>query len=457
MKKFIYISTILAATAFATVSCSNEEKDLFDQSAAERTESAVTEYKEALTANGGKWVMDYFTNDEECGYTYVVTFNNDGSVTFTGKNKWIGTTVMSESSLWSVISDNGPVLTFNSYNTIFHVFSTPENFADPDWPSGHDDDIDEQGYGHKGDYEFLLMSKDENTIRLKGKKYDQTILLRRLPADTDDEAYLNSVDNMKAELFNDKFPSLVITDANGENYSMTAAPSETYNNGNRTSCGVYSIYPLDGDPVTQTVTANAIITSEGIRFSKVVEIPRADANAEPLKVQTFKYQEGGYLLCTDDNATTIKGLSFGELFNSKSYVWVWNKSMLGGTFASLYTDMVAACKAKPLRENFKSFRFTRIDNEKYGLIFKSGDYEGTIYCILTVSGDNAIKFEFDGSYDDTAKFYFKNSATKTVLESLLNAFNSSSFHLECDSYLVATRMKLVSDANSEDYIVVDVQ
>ena len=132
MKKFLYITAVLATVALTSVSCKNEVEDLFDQSAAERTQSAVDEYTAVLTANGGKWVMEYFTTSKEPGYIYVFTFNADGSVVISGKNKWIGDVYKSEKSLWTMLSDNGPVLSLNSYNKVFHVFASPEDI--PSFP-----------------------------------------------------------------------------------------------------------------------------------------------------------------------------------------------------------------------------------------------------------------------------------------------------------------------------------
>ena len=46
MKKFLYIATMLAAVATATTSCKSEVDDLFDTSAAERTQQAMTLLRE---------------------------------------------------------------------------------------------------------------------------------------------------------------------------------------------------------------------------------------------------------------------------------------------------------------------------------------------------------------------------------------------------------------------------
>ena len=70
-------------------SCNNEIDDIFDQNAAERTESAMKDYEAFLLADGGKWRMEYFCNSTEEGYNFIVSFRNDGSVTISGKNKYI--------------------------------------------------------------------------------------------------------------------------------------------------------------------------------------------------------------------------------------------------------------------------------------------------------------------------------------------------------------------------------
>ncbi len=458
MKKFIYISTILAATALTSVSCKNEEKDLFDQSAAERTEAVANDYMTALTADGGKWVMDYFTNENECGYTYVLTFKNDGTVTFTGNNKWIGGTVKSETSLWEVISDNGPVLTFNSYNTIFHVFSTPENFVDPEWPSSHTDDVDEQGYGHEGDYEFVLMSRDDNSIRLKGKKYGFTIMLRRLPADTDDVAYLTQVDEQKTKLFCDKFSSLVITDATGEQFIMEAAESETYNNNGRTSCGVYTIYPAKGDKITQNVTANAIVTAEGLRFAKEVSVPRADASAEPLKIQAFNYNSENGTLVSEDNSVVITAMSLSSLLANTIYSWEVDTDNLGGKFVDAY-----AAAAQGMHDRYKGRRdlsdICYSANMYDGVmtnnvIFYGGNAKGTLYTDVKITDDNTVSIAYNGNTEGDNATTFINAVP--ALKTFLDMLSGENFKLSASSLINPKTIKVTCADNANDYFYVTI-
>ncbi|MDE6510862.1 MAG: DUF4302 domain-containing protein, partial [Muribaculaceae bacterium] len=192
MKKNIYIS-ILAALALTA--CSNDSEEIFDQSAAERLEQYKKDYADVLTADGGLWSMEYFANPDEPGYVFVMKFDKNGSVDISANHKWIGGEFKQETSLWKMIADNGPVLSFNSYNNLFHIFSDPANIEGPDAPKGEEGDINETGYGHEGDYEFQVMEvlDEGKTVRLLGKKRLYDIFLHRLDAATDIEGYLAEV------------------------------------------------------------------------------------------------------------------------------------------------------------------------------------------------------------------------------------------------------------------------
>ena len=202
MKKLYKFSAIAAVLMSASLaSCNHEEADIFDQNAAHRTEEARKMYKEILLDKGGKWQMEYFTTEEEHGYVYLFTFRNDGTVTISGNNEYITKLTNidsnvpsygSETSMWTILSDNGPVLSFNSYNTIFHLFATPEDIPGTE--------RDEQGYGHSGDYEFDLMKFSNDTLYLEGKKNGAEIIMTRIAPEIDDE-FLPNDDEPTAEQF----------------------------------------------------------------------------------------------------------------------------------------------------------------------------------------------------------------------------------------------------------------
>ena len=82
MKKFLNNSLLLlVALSMGLVSCNHEEKDYFDESAAERLENSKEYFANILVDQGGKWQLEYFTTTDEPGYIYLFTFHKNGSVT----------------------------------------------------------------------------------------------------------------------------------------------------------------------------------------------------------------------------------------------------------------------------------------------------------------------------------------------------------------------------------------
>lgn len=327
MKK-LYIS-LLAAAAIGFAGCSNEDESIFSTSAAERLEQSRNEYKDVLTADGGLWAIEYFTNTDEPGYVLTMKFANNGAVEISADHNWIGNKFTQETSLWDIISDNGTVLTFNTYNTIFHIFSTPENIVGADAPKNEDsgEDINELGYGHEGDYEFLLMSHDsEGNIRMVGKKHGMVAWLRKLSADTDPEQFLAEI-KAKRSVFSSKFPEFVMTEPSGAAYTVSGLGS-----------GIPSVYPRDfngveADPVTQTVKAHGILTLKGFRFRKPLVVKRADDSTWELDELTW--QPDGSLASA--SGVRIEGPTPKDALSRASLSWTLDPESLSGSLAEAYT------------------------------------------------------------------------------------------------------------------------
>lgn len=317
--KTIYLSALAALTLTA---CSNDDNEIFDQSAADRLEQYKKDYADVLTADGGLWSMEYFSNADEPGYVFVMKFDKNGSVQISANHKWIGSEFKQETSLWKMIADNGPVLSFNSYNKLFHIFSDPANIVGPDAPTGEEGDINETGYGHEGDYEFQMMevSEDGKTVRLLGKKRLIDIFLHRLDPSVDVESYMAEVKAVPSK-FSKTFNDLVMTDADGKRYRVydmyTAIPS---------------IYPLDGDAVSQTVSANGIFTLEGFRFMNPLEVKRADDST--FKIENLYFTSEGAM--NGDNIEDLRAVSPLENIMRRDLTWTLDPESLSGKIKDLY-------------------------------------------------------------------------------------------------------------------------
>lgn len=337
MKATRYIIPALAAAA-ALSACDKTEDLIFEESASERLETAKNEYSAALTDLGGSWMMEYFANGDEEGYLMVMEFGKDGSVNVTGNNKWLDNVMTSDRSTWEVITDDGPVLTFPSYNRVFHLFSDPNNITGPYAPTNpdlNDEDVNETGYGHNGDYEFNIMELNAagDSLRLRGKKRGITTWLVRLPEGTDAQAHLAAVTEKASNMLSPKFTKLYLTDPEGEVFVVNGAHT-----------GIFSAYPLDGDAVTQTHTANALITDHGVRFMNPFHIARANTEADDLVISELQLQADGSL-ATADGARLVAPTPV-ELLNNSSREWNIDIETLTGDFKEIFDKVAAAANSK---------------------------------------------------------------------------------------------------------------
>lgn len=183
--KYLIIIGLLAATFAA---CSRDEESLFDKPAAIRAQEAIDNAFKVLTSQENGWEMAYFPNLETSakGYNMVVKFNKNGNVSVTAKNQTTtGNKILTDTaSTWAVKSDYGPILTFDTYNDVFHAFSDPGN----------------DGAGLLGDYEFLILKATPELVLLKGKKHSAYSVMRPVQ-NPDVAAYFAACEKMQKNLF----------------------------------------------------------------------------------------------------------------------------------------------------------------------------------------------------------------------------------------------------------------
>lgn len=250
MTKRIYPVFLLLASVFMLTACVSEEDDIFDKSAAERLNEISGIYVNRLCDSPGGWVMEYYpyTDNEDMntgvGYLIMNRFHDNQSVYSLMKNKATNNAVMNDSSAWEVITDMGPVLTFNTYNKCFGRFTDP--YDDYILTPGRYDD--ESGKGLQGDYEFVMVDVPEggDHIMLKGKKRGVYQRLTRVPVGTDFETYIDDMKKFTDSYFQAKARwEYRITD-NGKTYMidrMNEGRPRIYPEGkDSTAYGWYSPY-----------------------------------------------------------------------------------------------------------------------------------------------------------------------------------------------------------------------
>ena len=149
MKRLSYI--LIFALSLLTTSCLIEEKEVFDKTPAERMDAFLAEYKTLLESSENGWLFEYYPQKDQAygGYNYILKFK-DGYVT-----AWLELAAKEETSTYKMTPDDGPVLSFVTYNANLHFFAeaTPDMYQ-----------------GLQGDYEYNLLGKSEDgtEIYVKG-------------------------------------------------------------------------------------------------------------------------------------------------------------------------------------------------------------------------------------------------------------------------------------------------
>ena len=424
---------LVALSSVSLVSCKNETDEIFDEDAVARLEKKKAEYAQILTDKGGKWQMEYFSNDEEPGYIYVMTFNENGSVTISGMNKWIGNlgaiAYGSATSLWEVIADNGPVLSFNSFNKYFHLFADPE-----DIPSQDDEADNEQGYGHRGDYEFNLMKYSNDTLYISGKKHGIDMIMTRIAPDIDDAQYMNEVVAMADSFFHARIPQVYINLPNDVRYVVKNGASS-----------ILSMFKEGEDEISTSFTHNVIITHDGLSFMTPITL-------DGYTIQNFTRQADGSLLCRDDQQTTITADDLSIVLGYTSLIWRINNTAVGGVFA----DCVAQLGDELRDYNKSTLVYTQLNydlsKESYVLTFfvKRGatTFKPTFTLEEVPVDDDHIKFNITGA-DNTAAVYAQRCP---AMQSFVDAFGAATFMMTTPSLLAPVRMTLTDTGNSANVI-----
>lgn len=427
MKKIFSISLILAG-ALAFTACVHEEGDIFDQSAAERLNEASDLYSARLGASVNGWAMQYYPTYENeypygSGYLILMDFNADGSVTVAMNNQFTNNRYLTDTSLWEVITDDGPVLSFNSYNKCMHAFSDPEDIP---WTGDSDAANDEQGEGAGGDYEFIVVDapEDGSYLMLKGKKRGTYNLLTPVEEGVEYESYLNDVNDFQNLYFAANSPTFDVFHLGDILYKIEGAND-----------GLPNIYPYDGDPIADESFNPFLITKRGddyyLRFRDKKEV---SLNSEE-KVQDFRYDpEKDVFESVDYPENFIEGDNPARYFNStlEETTNRWSVQFTGSDEATaIYNQLVADFKSVSYTLENVTFgndgsnivlRMTCSYYERQGnrQVKKTTNYN---FKYASTRNDDVETFAYQGCDDASQRVYDTFASVKTFVDSLSAAYN----------------------------------
>ncbi len=370
MKKYIYL--FFLTFSFLFVACSPEAEDIFGENAANRIEERLAADKAVLVGAQNGWLMEYYPASGQIygGYNVLVLFKEDGKVTVSADIT--GDATAQATSTYRLKEQAGSVLTFDTHNTIFHIFSDPKN----------DLGIGTDGKGMEGDYEFTIMEATAEKVVLQGKKNGNTIIMTPFTGDWDE--YLTNIIDMEQKI--SILPKFEYTDGDFE-----AAITHSYH--------TFAItYQENGD--TKDVTVPYILTTTGIRFMEPLEI-----NGKSL--ESLEFQDVG------DNGQLVSGnIVLSPKFPLNYYLvngdWYFSFKNLG-EFGQTYWNYVKENDLEPNNIHLEIALFTPYSDSEIAFYWECKDIApGFLIFKTTAIDDNQIKIVFALRGGGTGVAFYQN-------------------------------------------------
>lgn len=258
--------------ALLATSCLKDQDNLFDKSASLRVSEYLNNTKRVLTSSEYGWALDFFPDSKQRygGYSFTLKFTDQTVEVCSEIADDITTT---ETSTYTLDNEDGPVIAFDTYNNIFHFFSTPGSGSGA---GGY------EAYG--GDFIFIIMdiSDDENTITLKGNRSGNILYMHRITESIVD--YQQRLNNFANNLVFD----LATAEIDGQKYVVNILADDRIIVIGKPGSGEYIEVPFCFD-------------SDGISLYKPVTIGEKE-------VRVFKYDEpNGAFVSQEDNSVVFYG------------------------------------------------------------------------------------------------------------------------------------------------------
>ena len=380
MKKiFFYI--MFAVAGLSLQSCLHDDDEIFDKSAAERINEAVANAKEVLTSSQEGWVMHYYVGQEYAygGLNLAMKFTDGKVQMYNETAKKSDGSYISAVSTYKITRDQGPVLAFDTYNNLLHVYGDPAGSGPTD--------VD----GWEADYEFVIMniSEDQNTITLKGKKFNNTIVLERLNRPIAE--YLDAATKMAESLTNAGIIAYTVGDKKAKFYPGSSE---------------YSVKYVDDKGEVASLTVPYTSTDKGVLFNEPIELfgdTLKGINAKDTATVNDVLTANTIVASNDESKTFSLSKDLSDIFQAGN--WYLALSNMGEVAGPGLQSFIDGCKESEGED--LSYCYIGTYKGNYGFYFLSG---GRYYGVATFAVDapinepDVITFDFNG-YVNNATYY----------------------------------------------------
>ena len=367
--KRLYITTIIASLLLT--SCYRDEKDLFENSAADRLHNAQASLSDYLTSADNGWEMVYFTNPYGMGYVFLMNFDKNGKVTIAAKNNTTTNSIYKEEdSLWDIDGTQSVTLSFKSYNSVFSAMASP----------GSD------GVGYEGDYEFVVLEQSSSLIKLKGKKHSAYSYMRPIDKSIAWSDYYTPIDRLYNLVFEGNSGMEMNLMVDGKLKEVVVEQGGSL-----------------GDVALSDIIYPYVITRDGIEFYDKGILVKDSIYAKHFNVN----DELTKLLCTDSNVnayieSAYTPMGYFDFRMAHNYRWSISSSDNGSETQATYDLFNNNMKANNARLDYISIQTTdSVYVLHLRMKFDGAYFDGYVTLDKGLDGDN-ITFKYN-SVDDVGK------------------------------------------------------
>jgi hypothetical protein len=387
--------------------------------------------KQSAEENHG-WLIQYFVagTDENNfeGFNIFGRFKNDGSVTLAGNHRFLrnkkANTYTEHTSFYEMLAEEGPVLSFNTWNDVLTVLEDPVD------PSAAPGTLVSNGEGMNGDHNLVLVDYDDNCITFRGERHGA--VTRFLPCDRPWNEYMDAVAKTKADITSTLITSYYVT--NGIDTMYFAGLNKGY----------FNYCDRVNDPLKNKVLS-CVFTPNGFRLH----------HSDTLSTngfQEFHMAADSTCLVSESDSVRVIALWDAYIVNSRSAVWYLDQEQLSEDKKNILQQFDAELKKVNKSYSFASIGLGRSSGNKAvkGLVltfYTNTAKTKTNTAGLALNTSRPVFGQMKIEYDESMKVdgNLETIAKRSDIESVVRQFAASlvgTYEIVPDNYFMPTGCQL---------------
>ena len=421
-----------ATAAMLSTSCTFEQEDFFDESASLRithlNEDIQSRLVEQSTGENNGWVIQYFvagTDELDFeGFNLFGRFYKDNKVTLASNHRYLrngnANKYTEHTSHYEMLAEEGPVLSFNTWNDILTVFEDPVS------PTSAPGSLVKDGVGMNGDHNLVLKSFNDDEIVFRGERH--SALVRFVPCDRSFEEYIAAVNEFKNSITSSTMNNFIVT--NGTDTMYFAGLNK----------GLFGYYDRLNDPLKRK-TLSCVFTPNGFLLNRV----------DSLGAQTFQeftMAEDKQKLLSEDGETKVVSM-WQDYIITNTTLWKFDTSMFSAEQTSLFEQINEEIKKHNANWSLESIGMGKSTGggAVNGLVFTfytnaAKTRTNTVGLAITKkkTGDAEIQIIADASdkIDNNMKSVCKKATNLEALARSFAATLNGTYSVTPDNYFIPT-------------------